>query len=436
MNDAQKNNWLQKLATESWQAELVISGIAIFGSFQLFALVAQLIDYVYFHLPDTVMTAAYFGCFYILIAVIVLSSSFLLHFLVRAIWIAGMGLESVYPHGFKEENDSLSDDFLYKLQQKFPGLGQFNEQLDRLGSAILAHALMLVMMFVGIGTFIFGIIFLSSIVTWRIGPDAGQWTLNIIGGIMAVVVLTNSLFSSKYFRDRPWVQRIHFPISIYGVGTIMGNVFYRPMTYFMFTIRTNVERKHFMMGWAVMMVFLFSGMIFIIDQTNIFGLIDRNYHRYEYSVNRLYSRNYEDQNVEYGEELAFVRPVLPSMIIEDIKTLRLFLPLPERESFLIKSICQIPEIEGDALDINIRERKRQRLVDCYRAHLELQIDDTPLTDYIVKLYSHPHANEPGLLYLFPNLSLTPGEHTLSITHHWAYDKQPKLDRIPFFYYGQ
>jgi hypothetical protein len=31
--------WLQRLKDESWEAELLVSAIAIFGTFQLFALV-------------------------------------------------------------------------------------------------------------------------------------------------------------------------------------------------------------------------------------------------------------------------------------------------------------------------------------------------------------------------------------------------------------
>jgi len=36
-------NWLQRLKDESWEAELLVSAIAIFGTFQLFGII--LLDY-------------------------------------------------------------------------------------------------------------------------------------------------------------------------------------------------------------------------------------------------------------------------------------------------------------------------------------------------------------------------------------------------------
>ena len=47
MEEKNKNNsnWLNKLAQESWQAELIFSGIAIYGSLQLPAIINNLGDW-------------------------------------------------------------------------------------------------------------------------------------------------------------------------------------------------------------------------------------------------------------------------------------------------------------------------------------------------------------------------------------------------------
>jgi hypothetical protein len=131
MQDNQQS-WLERLSMESWQAEMVISGVAIFGSFQLFDGVKSLIDWFYFSLPGSFMYIAYFLSFYLFIAVAMLSMSFLGHFVVRSIWIASIGLESVYPE-IRRENATYSPHFMDQLLRYFPSFKGFNEELDKIG---------------------------------------------------------------------------------------------------------------------------------------------------------------------------------------------------------------------------------------------------------------------------------------------------------------
>ena len=84
--------------------------------------------------------------------------SFLAHFILRALWIAAIGLESVYPNGIRRENDSYSPHFMDQLLEKYPSLHQFNQDLDRVSSALLAYALSFVMVFFGIGILLSGFV--------------------------------------------------------------------------------------------------------------------------------------------------------------------------------------------------------------------------------------------------------------------------------------
>lgn len=429
-----KAAWMERMALESWQAEMVISGVAIFGSFQLLDSMNGLIDWCYFNLPEELMGMSYFLCFYLMVAVAVLIMSFLVHFIIRALWIAAIGLESVYPGGFKRENEAYSTHFMDQLINRFPSLRQFNHDLDRVGSAVLAYALSFVMVFVGIGMLLSALILLGVLLATFLDDTLAVYIIKGLLTLYGLLVLLNSLFNSKAFRDRPWVQRIHFPLSIFLGSYLTTNVFARPQIYFAYTIRSNIENKRF---WGIMMavvtgVLLISVVFF--SQSQIFALLSERYYRYDERTDRLYSSNYEDESEDY--ELAYIRPQIPSAVLHSPADLRLFIPIPERESRKLLAACSevAPERElaPDRIDAS-RRAFRTYYMNCYQEQLEIHLDSARV-DYVMKVYNNPHRDEPGLLLFFPGLSLEPGEHLLEIRHLTVLDGDlMKTDRIPFFY---
>jgi hypothetical protein len=427
MQDNQQS-WLERLSMESWQAEMVISGVAIFGSFQLFDGVRSLIDWFYFSLPGSFMYIAYFLGFYLFIAVAVLCMSFLGHFVVRSIWIASIGLESVYPD-IRRDNATYSPHFMDQLLRRFPSFKGFNEELDRVGSSILAYALMMVMIFIGIGGVIGVALLLGTMTAMFTTEEVG---LKVSLGLLAVavvVMLFNATLNSKSFQNRPWVQKIHFPLTI-GLGYVFANVFFRPHAYLSFIIRTNLDPKKYWKFMTVMMigVAIISGSVFY--RTHLLALMDEMYFRYDQRTDRLYSSNYLTESAD--QELAFISPQIPSMVIHSAADLTLFLPMPEREERKIFLACSEEEPSG------IDDRDEARLanytyrLNCFKEQLSIAIDDQPV-EYIVKVYTHPHDGEDGLQYFFPNLVLVPGEHQIVIRHLAIKGEREKIDRIPFIY---
>lgn len=79
--------WLQKLKHESWEAELLVAAVGIFGSFQLFSFIEWLANVFISVLPRHLYHFAYFITFSGLVAVSVLASMFVIHFMLRAYWV-------------------------------------------------------------------------------------------------------------------------------------------------------------------------------------------------------------------------------------------------------------------------------------------------------------------------------------------------------------
>ena len=78
--------WLRQLEKESWQAELVISGLALFGTFQLPELANWLIDLFIRNLPVEQYFAGYAISFCYLLGIGVLTTFFMIHLILRAYW--------------------------------------------------------------------------------------------------------------------------------------------------------------------------------------------------------------------------------------------------------------------------------------------------------------------------------------------------------------
>lgn len=423
-----QQSWLERLSTESWQAEMVISGVAIFGSFQLFDAVNSLIDWFYFHLPGSFLQIAYFLAFYLIIAAAVLSMSFLGHFIIRSIWIASIGLESVYPE-IRRENETYTTHFMDQFSQRFPSFKSFNEELDQVGSSILAFALMFVMTFIGIGVVISLCLLIGVITTAFLEEEiAVKVSLGILM-LIGVIVFFNAFLNNDKVRDRPWVRKIHYPLTL-AISMLSANIFYRPHSYLSFTIRTNLNPKRY---WKFMTVVM-TGVVFIgisiFQSTHLFALMDDVYYRYDLRTDRLYSTNYLAESKD--SKLAFIRPQIPAQVLHSPADLTLFLPMPKRESRKIFLACSDKEPEG------IEDREEARLAryayrqNCFREQIIIEIDQQVIT-YIVKTYTHPHRSEPGLQYFFPDLELSPGEHELTIRHLALKGELEKTDRIPFIY---
>ncbi len=432
-----KAAWMERMAMESWQAEMVISGVAIFGSFQLLDGMNRLIDWCYFNLPEVFTGLAYFLSFYLLVAVAFLIMSFLVHFIIRSFWIAAIGLESVYPHGFRRENEAFNTHFMDQLIERFPSFREFNNGLDRVGSAVLAYALSFVMVCVGIALLLSGLLFLGYLLSNFLPDEAALTIVMVILGIFVALIFFNASLNSKFLRDRRWVRRIHFPLSLFLGSYLTANIFSRPQIYFSYIIRTNLENKRFwgMMIGMVIGVTLIASTFFA--RTQLLALMSNQYYNYDDRVDRLYATNYEDESVDH--DIAYIRPQIPSMTIGSVGDLRLFIPLPERASKKLFEACSIEEpnlvFTGDERDASIKAIRDYRQT-CFAEQMEILLDDSDVT-YIMKSYTHPHQSEPGLLLFFPNLDLEPGEHHLEVRHLAVQNKEKvKTDRIPFFYFPE
>lgn len=210
---------------ESWQVEMVIFGVVIFGLFQLFDVVNWMVDWCYFNLLEGFMGLVYFFCFYFLIVVVVLVMSFLVYFVICVLWIVVIGLESVYFQGFCWENDFFSIYFMDQLIVCFLSFSIFNYIFDWVVSVLLVYVLLFVMIFVGIGIVFLVFFFLGYMLVIFIEDDM---VVNIVYGFIVLyvgVIYFNVILSIKCLCDKVWVQCIYFFFLFFVGSYFIVNIF-------------------------------------------------------------------------------------------------------------------------------------------------------------------------------------------------------------------
>lgn len=153
------SSWLQRVAEQSWEPELLISGLAVFATSQLPAYVRELFQYYQFNFQVDVgiidELLPFLAVSVFLTALQVLSFAFIFHFVIRAFWVGLMGLNSVFPNGINY--DKLENSELYKneIKRRLGDKDSFILATDRLASLVFSVAFLLVCYMFGTGVIYF-----------------------------------------------------------------------------------------------------------------------------------------------------------------------------------------------------------------------------------------------------------------------------------------
>ncbi|WNW01461.1 hypothetical protein RRF68_10735 [Tenacibaculum sp. HL-MS23] len=140
------NGWIQRLKEESWEAELLVSAIAIFGTFKLFDIVSWATNFFIDVLNPNQYFIAYFIVTFGLLAVSMLAAMFVIHFVLRAYWIGLVGLNSVFPD-YSIEDSVYSKIYTKKILEVLPKLKESIQKTDELCSVIFSAAFTLLFMY-------------------------------------------------------------------------------------------------------------------------------------------------------------------------------------------------------------------------------------------------------------------------------------------------
>lgn len=414
---------LPRDTTPVWQSELILSGGLVFALIQLegwlsqgfYGAIAQL----------GVRWGSLVGFGYVIVRVLVLSLvvTFVVHLMLRALWVAVLGLRSVYPQGILWDRLRMGPVMLQFARNRVYPIGTLIDRLDNLGSVVFSGGMTLVVMT------LFSIpLTLASLVLAHaldyLAFDGTRFTLafSITLGLLVLPATLASL-ADRHFGSRltPGGRAARLiALTMRGSLLLIPMRLVNTMTYI---VTSNVGSVR---GIAIFLGIIYTLMGFVSLQTAVQrGAVSLDEVRYlptrMEGAETLDPRHYASRR--QAQFLHATTPFIPDPVV-DGKRLRLFVPYsPERHSAALARTC--PTLAEDAVrDIPAETERRRELIACFTTVLAPAIDGRALEDPGFAIAVDPASGLRGLEAYVPVEDLASGRHELTVV------RLPRSDAAP------
>lgn len=439
--DSKFKKWLDILQQESWQLELIISGVAILGLFQAFEPIIKITNSVAAKTigNSTLSTISGIGFAAIIICLLSLTICLIIHVILRGLWIGAVGLR-YFSGDIDYEVLNYTDKFKNYLQKRIGSFDKYIAKLEDYCSIIFALSFLLVFFFLSFFITIGVVAALVAIIDGLFGTSViGEviGTIILVFMFIAIFLTAFDFFTQGFLKKKKWIGVIYFPIYRL-MSRITFSFLYRPLLY---NLLDNKLGKRIL---AVLLpVFIGGLLLFSVNIRESNFHIDRWANRAEYAR----ALNYDDEIVD--RESAFVRgAAIPSKIMKESA-----LPIFIKHRIAIEDVIYkidstlVPENDergyesgGINFQFNIESDstaypKFQKYIRLLEEVITIKLDDTIIpASYIM---SHNLKNQRGYETVLDLKDVSRGMHTLHITR-----KDQRSDsiitrdvaRIPFWYY--
>jgi len=416
-------SWLQRLKEESWEAELLVATIAIFGTFQMFDLINWSTNKFIDLLDPSQYMIGYFIVYFGLLAISILISMFVIHFFLRAYWIGLVGLNSVFPD-YSIKDSAYSKIYTEKILSILPKLKDSIQKVDELCSVIFSAAFtfLLIYMYVGLVASIYLLIFnlLSDYVQSYILLIPVIFTIIILFVQMVLTIISNL----KSNREKKKLQIWNFKI-VRFVSIIMYGPLYKSILQVSMIFGSNFKKKKSLV--YLILLFLFSGMLVSIYQmtnTNIPYLVNRDSY---FDVTKSYASYYKTEN---ENNRFLLNPEIDSDKVES-NMLKVFIPIFSHEEKLRQNICGSFIANPNKSSSEQQKDERAQLLNCYQKYNLVYLNgEEKKVDYL--RYEHPNTNQSGVICYLDDSNLKTGANSLVIKKKYGKGNSSEWT-IPFYY---
>ena len=407
MSDPKKagndSSWLARMQEQSWEPEIIISGIVLFALYQMPDLIRQLQHFLinngfYVFSSGTVDDLL---ISLLLVANIWLVIGFTTHLLLRSVWVAYVGLSFVYKKGIR--TDQL------RFRKPYPGLlfrdsgfSRTIHRLERLCSTTFAISFLLFMCILGA---FFALTLLAVVIAFSLWVFPNYRSFEWVDPILLTIIL----FLLIDFVSLGWLKRIpYFSRAYYPFYRLMSwltlSPLYRRIYYGLVSNHSKWKAGLLIFIFIAISIFLtFS----IRSNSNIADfMLFRLDSKDEKSM---YSGHY--QNLMEDEPSNIVQ--VPSDIISD-QTLRVF--LVHRTAFEtthIKPLCDYDN-RVDTMPKPVLK------MECLETFYDLNLNGKKVeTDY--HYIKAPKTRQEGLVTYVDIAHLDKGMHDVSVIYNFWED---------------
>lgn len=418
----QSKSWLQRLKDESWEAELLVSAVAIFAIIKSFAVLDWLLFQFIDRLDPSQFDIGYFILVFGYLAIGILAAMFTLHFALRAYWIGLVGLNSVFPD-YGLEDSAYSPIYTKKILSSLPKISETIKKTDELCSVIFsaAFSFMMIYLYLTVIASLYLIIYNlldDYIPTWiLLIPLAPLVLIFILGFVISVPA------NMKKNRENETIQHFYFLYAKWGAIIMYGPIHKHVMQITML-FGSNFKKKKGLVKMVLLM--LLVGIIF--------GGVKLIASDYRYLINndlkldtsRTYDFFYSPNN---SNKQFILAPEIPNEIISK-NSLKLFVPIFDHETKLMSEQCTIPEFNFDD-DEFAKQKRWSANLECYANKIQVLVDGKPIKIDFLKT-EHAITAQFGLSGFLPLETYQSGAHLIIITKKITPDYEKKW-QIPFYY---
>ncbi|MEP0264831.1 hypothetical protein [Dokdonia sp.] len=300
--------WLDLLQQESWQLELIISGVAIFGLVQAIEPIVKVMNSIRAKSEGEFFLGFISGIGFtaILISLLSLTICLIIHVILRGLWIGAVGLR-YFSGDIDYEVLNYTDKFKTYLKKRIGSFDKYIANLEDYCSLIFALSFLLVFFFI---SFFFSIGFAATVFIlleniFGLGVQSVLGPILVILFAIAYLMTAFDFFTQGFLKKKKWLAIIYFPIYRL-MSRITFSFLYRPLLY---NLLDNKLGKRIL---AVMVpVFVLGLLLFTLT------IKESNYHidRWDDTVEYAKTRNYYDQ-MDDKENTYVSNAAIPSNIIK------------------------------------------------------------------------------------------------------------------------
>ncbi len=405
--------WLRRLEKESWQAELIISGLALFGTFQLPTIANWLINLLIRNLPKDQYLLGYVISYGALAGASFLTTFFLIHLVLRAYWIGLIGLNSVFPKGYDLNSGYFSPIYTAKLIRLLPKVSDSIKKVDEICSTLFSAAFVFLMMF---SVFSFAAAIYLVAYNFLLSYISAKVLIYFVYALVGYYVLYSTigmLSTIKSLKNNEWFQDLYFKLSI-GYNALTFNIFFKPINMLITTFYSNYKKGK--SHWILPVAFFVIGMALTMQNmlsSNVPFMLGKYLFAEDIPLlqkNKIYTFNYENQ---LKKEVEIIYPTISSPQIEGA-FLKVFIPVFNNEEVIQEGICEpYQEDSTKSEDLN-RYLKKEQILFCYQKYHQVFVNDSLYQINEFMKHEHPNNEEFGIIGYLPTNHFKFGKNNLRI----------------------
>ena len=418
-----KPGWLMELQQKSWEPEILLSGIVLYGLFKTPALLDQFLDFAKINIHDQYTDLDNLIALF-KIALYWLTLGLILHLISRGIWVGMIGLSYTFPDGINRSKLKLSGKFENKID-KIPAIDQIIMNLEKLCSSLFSISFMMFMMIIG-GYFFVLISLVIPVISFEMitGPRNVNPVLERIIDIYAKSVLIIGAIglldfvTLGFFKRFKWISKVYYPL--YKIISFLTFArFYRPIYY---TLISNYNKWKI----GISLVFFVVSSVFLLGNVSSSDPIPNEaWTRITLWNNQggttAFSGYYDDQNKDFHS----VRAQIQSDIITG-NTIRLFVVSRIGLEDSIKKNCNYDSL------IKLDTGRNYVELHCVSQFYTITLNGKPINDLHWNFHYKQQTNQRGIITYIDATDLPRGTYSLEVWGPKAMYRRGPFANIPFY----